>query len=221
MDSITCVIVDDHPAIQRGIEGAFADSAITIVGRAGRVREALKVIGETKPKVALVDLRLADGDGFEVISGMRTKSPHTRVVVFTGLGDRASLLRAMDLDVEGFVLKAAPVEELVRAITVTAAGGTYIDPTIASELAGDGGAEQAERLTEREWEILRLLAKGLGNAEIGKLLFISPATVRTHLRNAMEKLGATTRAHAVAIAFADDRIDGLADPQGREDRPAT
>ena len=88
----------------------------------------------------------------------------------------------MDLGVEGFVLKEAPLEELVRAVLVAAGGGTYIDPTIARELAKPG-AEPAAELTEREWEIIRLLARGLGNEEIGKALFISPATVRTHLRN--------------------------------------
>jgi DNA-binding NarL/FixJ family response regulator len=219
LDSITCVIVDDHPAIYRGVDAGFAGTAISVVGLATGVREALRVLAELRPDVALVDLKL-DGDGFEVIQGLRTVSPPTRVVVFTGLGDRASLLRAMDLGVEGFVLKAAPLEELVRAVTVTAAGGTYVDPTIARELAGGGAAERARRLTEREWEIIRLLARGYGNEEIGKALFISAATVRTHLRNAMEKLGASTRAQAVAIAFADRSIAGAGDPpdSGRDDQ---
>jgi DNA-binding NarL/FixJ family response regulator len=211
VDSITCVIVDDHPAIVRGVELAFADSQVAVVGHAAGAREAIGLIERLKPAVALVDLRLGDGDGFEVIQRLRASSPLTRVVVFTGSGDRASLLRAMDLGVEGFVLKLAPLDELARAVSVTAAGGTYIDPTIARELAGAGGADRARRLTEREWEILRLLAKGLGNEEIGKALFISPATVRTHLRNAMDKLGASTRAQAVAIAFADGRVAGLGD----------
>ena len=143
--------------------------------------------------MALVDLRLGDGDGFEVIEQLRIVSPRTRAVVFTGLGDRASLLRAMDLGVEGFVLKEAPLEELVRAVTVAAGGGTYIDPTIARELAKPG-AEPAAQLTDREWEIIRLLARGLGNDEIGKALFISPATVRTHLRNGDEQARRRRRA---------------------------
>ena len=217
MDSITCLIVDDHPAISRGVEAGFSGTTISVVGRASGVREAARMLEELKPNVALVDLRLADGDGFEVIQELRVVSPLTRAVVFTGLGDRATLLRAMDLGVEGFVLKEAPLEELVRAVTVTAAGGTYIDPTIARELTGGGAIERAVRLTEREWEILRLLARGLGNEEIGKALFISPATVRTHLRNAMEKLGASTRAQAVAIAFAEPGISGESPPRGPAD----
>jgi DNA-binding NarL/FixJ family response regulator len=207
VETLTCVIVDDHPAIAVAVESAFAGTGISLVGRASGVREAVRLIAELKPDVALVDLRLGDGDGFEVIQELRSSSPATRAIVFTGLGDRASLLRAMDVGVEGFVLKEAPLVELVRAVTVTAAGGTYVDPTIARELAG-GGSEGMQRLTEREWEILRLLARGLGNEEIGKALYISPATVRTHLRNAMDKLGASTRAQAVAIAFADERIGG-------------
>ena len=201
----TCVIVDDHPAIAHVVESAFAGTAISVVGRACGAEEAVRTIGELTPDVALVDLRLADEDGFEVIARVRAVSARTRVVVFTGGGDRATLLRAMDLGVDGFVLKEAPLDELVRAVTVAADGGTYVDPTIARELARRG-AEPAAQLTEREWEIIRLLATGLGNEEIGRQLFISPATVRTHLRNGMSKLGASTRAQAVAIAYTDGRI---------------
>ena len=205
MSPTTCVIVDDHPAIVHAVETALADTPVSVVGRARRVDEAVRVLAEQKPAVALIDLRLGDGDGFEVIEQLRAVSPRTRVVVFTALADRASLLRAMELSVEAFVLKEAPLEELVRAMGVTVAGGTYIDPTIARELAKPVAAPIAE-LTEREWEIIRLLARGLGNEEIGRALFISPATVRTHLRNGMGKLGASTRAQAVAIAYADGRI---------------
>jgi DNA-binding NarL/FixJ family response regulator len=207
VSSTTCVIVDDHPAIVAAVEAAFAGSSISVVGHARGVTEAVRMLQELQPDVALVDLRLGDGDGFEVIRRLREISPHTRAVIFTGVGDRASLLRAMDLGVEGFVLKEAALEELMRAVTVAAHGGTYIDPMIARELGGPDGV-RGTRLTEREWEILRLLARGLGNEEIGKELFISPATVRTHLRNAMDKLGASTRAQAVAIAFVDGRIAG-------------
>jgi DNA-binding NarL/FixJ family response regulator len=207
--STTCVIVDDHPAIAQAVGGAFADREIAVVGSAASVQEAVRLIARVKPDVALVDLRLADGSGFDVIGRLATVSPHTRTVVFTGLGDRSSLLRAMDLGVEGFVLKEAPLEELLRAVQIAAGGGTYVDPLIAGELVGPGHREA--RLTEREWEILRLLTKGLGNDEIGKALFISPATVRTHLRNAMDKLGASTRAQAVAIAFTDRRMSDGAD----------
>jgi DNA-binding NarL/FixJ family response regulator len=202
----TCVIVDDHPAIASAVESAFAETAVTVVGRASSVDEAVRAIGELQPDVALVDLRLGDsGDGFEVIERLASLSPATRAVVFTGSGDRAALLRAMDLGVEGFVLKSASLDELVRAVTVAAGGGTYVDPTIARELAKPV-ADHSAQLTEREWDIIRLLAQGLGNEEIGKTLFISPATVRTHLRNGMSKLGASTRAQAVAIAYADGRI---------------
>ena len=206
MGSTTCVIVDDHPAIAHAVEAAFAGTEITVVGRARTVDEAARTLGALKPDVALVDLRLGDGDGFEVIERLRTVSPQTRAVVFTGSGDRVALLRALDLGVDGFILKEASLDELVRAVSVAAAGGTYVDPTIAGELARPAASGQNEELTEREWEIIRLLAKGLGNEEIGKALFISPATVRTHLRNAMSKLGASTRAQAVAMAYDGGRI---------------
>jgi DNA-binding NarL/FixJ family response regulator len=205
VSSTTCVIVDDHPAITAAVESAFAGTAVSVVGRARAVDEAARALEELRPDVALVDLRLGDGDGFEVIEKLRAVSPGTRVIVFTGGADRASLLRAMELGVEGFVLKEAPLDELVRAVTVAAGGGTYVDPTIARELARPVDRGVAE-LTEREWEIIRLLAKGLGNEEIGQALFISPSTVRTHLRNGMSKLGASTRAQAVAIAYDDGRI---------------
>jgi len=214
MGSTTCVLVDDHPAIATAVETAFSSTSISLVGRARGVGDAVRQLERHTPDVALVDLRLTDGDGFEVIRQLRSVSPRTRAVVFTGLADRASLLQAMDLRVAGFVLKEAPLEELVRAVTLAAGGGTYVDPTIAQELTR-GDRDPEPRLTEREWEILRLLARGLGNDEIGKALFISPATVRTHLRNGMDKLGASTRAQAVAMAFAWGRIT-----PGESSRPA-
>jgi DNA-binding NarL/FixJ family response regulator len=198
MSSTTCVIVDDHPVIARAVESAFAGSGVDVVGWAQAVPDALELLGRLRPDVALVDLRLRSDDGLELVRLLGGVSPRTRAVVFTGLCDRATLLRALDLGAAGFLLKEAPLDELVHAVTVAAAGGTYVDPALAREVVG----VPAPQLTEREWDILRLLAEGLGNREIGEALLISPATVRTHLRNAMDKLGASTRAQAVAVAFA-------------------
>ena len=134
-----------------------------------------------------------------------TSGDTTPVLVYSGYGDRALLMEALDVGVRGFVLKEAPLDDLVRAVSAVAAGGTYVDPVLAGALAAAVG-QQAPQLTQRERDVLRLLADGLSNEEIGKQLFISAETVRTHLRKAMDKLGAETRTQAVALALRDRLI---------------
>jgi DNA-binding NarL/FixJ family response regulator len=143
---------------------------------------------------------MPDVRGTEVARHVARSTPDTAVVVYTAFGDRALLLEALDAGARGFVLKEAPLEELVRAVQVVAGGGSYVDPTLAGVLAGTS-AEKVPTLTQREREVLRLLADGLSNEQIGKRLFISPETVRTHVRKAMDKLESDTRTQAVATAL--------------------
>ena len=139
--------------------------------------------------------------GIEVARRLRGRT-ETQLVLFSGYGDRALLLEALDAGVRGFVLKEAPLDDLVRAVNALVAGESYIDPVLAGALAASAG-ERVTELTVRERDVLRLLADGLSNEEIGKRLFISAETVRTHLRKAMDKLGAETRTQAVAVALRD------------------
>ena len=139
--------------------------------------------------------------GIEVARRAQRSTPQTAVIVYTAYGERALLAEALDAGVRGFLLKEAPLSDLVRAIEMVAGGQTYVDPGLASVLATSDAAVKVTKLTQRERDILRLLADGLKNEEIGKRLFISPETVRTHVRKAMRKLDADTRTQAVATAL--------------------
>jgi DNA-binding NarL/FixJ family response regulator len=132
--------------------------------------------------------------------------PETAILLYTGYGDRALLTEALDAGVQGFVLKEAPMDDLLRAVRSVAEGTTYVDPVLAGTLAAASVGGDMPQLTQRERDVLRLLADGLSNEEIGKRLFISAETVRTHVRKAMDKLDADTRTQAVARALRDRLI---------------
>jgi len=197
---ITCVVADDHPAIVAAVGDFLAAEGITILGRARNGADALDLIASTRPRVAVVDLRMPRLSGIDVVRGALERSPETAVVLYTGHAERALLSEAVDAGARGYVLKEAPLADLVRAIETVSQGGVYVDPVLAGVLASFA-TEATPVLTKRERDVLRLLADGLSNEEIGKRLFISPETVRTHVRKAMRKLEADTRTQAVATAL--------------------
>lgn len=178
----------------------------TVVGRARDGEEALQKITARRPAIALVDVRMPRLGGIELARRAATVSPETSIVLYTGYGERALLLEAMDAGARGFLLKEAPLVDLIRAIEIVAAGGTYVDPVLGGYLASPSVTARLPNLTQREREVLRLLSDGLSNEEIGKALFISPETVRTHVRKAMDKLNADTRTQAVATALRQSLI---------------
>lgn len=184
----------------------LAHGGVEIVGRARDGEEALARIEDRKPRVALVDVRMPKLGGIEVARRAKRSTPATSVLLYTGYGDRALLTEALDAGVSGFVLKEAPMDDLVRAIQSVASGGQYVDPVLAGTLAASSIGSQLPQLTQRERDVLRLLADGLSNEEIGKRLYISAETVRTHVRKAMDKLDADTRTQAVARALRDHLI---------------
>ena len=198
---ITCVVADDHPAMLAAVAEVLERHGVEVVGRAADGQEALAQIEATQPRVALVDIHMPQLRGIEVARQAATLSPGTAIVFYTAFGDRALLSEALDVGARGFVLKEAPLVDLVRAVERVADGEAYVDPVLAGVLVGGPMADKVPTLTQREREVLRLLADGLSNEEIGKQLFISPETVRTHVRKAMTKLEADTRTQAVAIAL--------------------
>lgn len=204
-ERITCVIADDHPAMLTAIADTLERSGIEIVGRASDGQEALAQIEAQQPRVALVDVRMPRLSGIEVAQKAATVAPNTSIIFYTAYGDRALLSEALDVGARGFVLKEAPLSDLVRAVERVAAGDAYVDPVLAGVLVS-AQTEKIPSLTQREREVLRLLADGLSNEEIGKRLFISPETVRTHVRKAMAKLEADTRTQAVAKALRQSLI---------------
>ena len=198
---ITCVVADDHPAMLAAVVDTLEHHGIDVVGRASDGQQALAQIEATKPRVALVDVRMPRLGGIEVAAQAALLSPETAIVFYTAFGDRALLSQALDVGARGFVLKEAPLVDLVRAVERVAEGQAYVDPVLAGVLVGGAMADKVPTLTQREREVLRLLADGLANEEIGNRLGISHETVRTHLRKAMSKLEADTRTQAVAIAL--------------------
>lgn len=200
---IRCLVADDHPAVVRAVCDFLEAEGLEVVARARDGAEALAKIESTRPAIALLDLKMPTLTGIEVA---RRAKPGTAVILYTGHADRALLADAVDAGARGYVLKEAPLADLVRAIETVAAGGTYVDPVLAGALATSAATQKLPALTQREREVLRLLADGRSNEEIGKALFISPETVRTHVRKAMRKLEADTRTQAVAKALRQSLI---------------
>ncbi len=202
---ITAIVADDHPAMLSALCEVLADSSIDVIGRAQNGEEALAKIEARKPDVAIVDVRMPRLGGIELARRVGERAPGTHLVFYTAYGDRALVTEALDVGVRGFVLKEAPLSDLVRAVEIVSKGGTYVDPVLAGVLAASA-SNQLPTLSPRERDVLRLLADGLTNEEIGKRLFISPETVRTHVRKAMAKLDADTRTQAVATALRQSLI---------------
>ena len=181
-------------------------SGFAVVARVADGREAADVIAREQPKVALLDVRMPHLCGIEVARTVASSSPETSFVFYTAFGDRALLADALEVGARGFVLKEAPLQDLVRAVERVAAGEAYVDPVLAGVLVGARTTTEIPTLTRREREVLRLLADGHANEAIGAELGISTETVRTHLRKAMAKLDADTRTQAVATALRQSLI---------------
>jgi len=203
---VSCLVADDHPAMVEAICDVLGECGVAVVGRAADGDEALAKIQARRPDTALVDLRMPGLSGIELAASVKAVSPNTRVIVYSAYGEGAILTEALDAGASGFVLKEAPLADLLRAIETVAAGGIYVDPVLAGSHANASVAESLPDLTRRERAVLRLLADGYSNEEIGKQLFISAETVRTHVRRIATKLGARTRTQAVATALRSSLI---------------
>lgn len=204
-EPITCVVADDHPAMVAAVSDVLIKNGVEVVGHASNGQEALEQIEAKQPRIALVDVRMPRLSGIEVAKRAAAVAPNTSIVFYTAFGDRALLSEALDVGARGFVLKEAPLPDLVRAVERVAAGEAYVDPVLAGVLVR-AQTDKVPTLTQRQREVLRLLADGLSNEEAGKRLFISPETVRTHIEKAMAKLEADTRTQAVATALRQSLI---------------
>jgi DNA-binding NarL/FixJ family response regulator len=202
-----CVIADDHPAIVDAVcRFLEQEDEIELVGRAADGERALRLIADHAPDVAVVDIRMPQVGGVEIARKLNDAGSTTAVILYTGYAERGLLLEALDAGARGFLLKEAPLDDLMRAIRIVCTGGTYVDPALASLLAGPEAADRLPTLTKREREVLRLLSDGMRNEQVALELTISPLTVRTHVKKAMEKLEADTRTQAVARALRESLI---------------
>jgi len=195
------VIVDDHVALRRGMETLLRRHGHHVVGTANDAESAESVIQRRRPDVTLMDLALPRESGAELTRRLLQEDPEVRIVLYTGALDESQLLDGLDSGAAGFALKSGDPDELEEAIRTVADGGEWIDPRLKGLLARTNGNGRVHVLSPREREVLGLLSKGLSGEEASKQLFLSSETVRTHVRNAMNKLGATTRVHAVALAL--------------------
>ncbi len=197
--SIRVLCVDDHPLLRQGI-GALvgAQPDMTLVGQAATGREGVALYRQHRPDVTLMDLRLPDIGGIEALRAIRAEFPEARVVVLTTFEGDVEIHRALEAGARGFLLKTMPPGEVVEAIRLVHAGRKRIPPAVAERLA-EHVADEA--LTPREVEVLRHVAEGGRNKEIGDRLSISEETVKVHLKHIMDKLGAGDRTVAVAVAI--------------------
>ena len=200
------VVADDHPAMLAAVAETLEGAGYTVAARVGDGRAAVGAVTRERPDVAVLDVQMPQLNGIEVARAVRAAGSETAFVFFTAFGDRALLADALEVGARGFVLKEAPLQDLVRAVERVAAGEAYVDPVLAGILVGAQTTSQVRALTQRERDVLRLLADGLANDAIGAELGISVETVRTHLRKAMDKLDADTRTHAVATALRQSLI---------------
>jgi DNA-binding NarL/FixJ family response regulator len=198
---LNVVIVDDHVALRRGMEMLLRRNGHHVVGAADDAESAESLIMRRRPDVALIDLALPRESGAELTRRLLQADPDVRIVLYTGTTDERELLEGLDAGAAGFALKSGDPEELEEAIRTVAEGRDWLDPRLKPLLARRNGNGHVHVLSPREREILGLLSTGLSGEEAAKQLFLSSETVRTHVRNAMTKLGATTRVHAVALAL--------------------
>ncbi len=198
---IRVVVVDDHPVVRSGLRAVLhAGGQVCVVGEAGDAVGAERLVRETGPEVVLMDLNLGDGiDGIGAIGLLARLSEPPKVVVLTTYDTDADVIAALDAGAVGYLLKDSPPDDLVRGVIAAAAGETVLAPQVAAALVRR--VSGAPVLTAREIDILNLLAAGQTNRELARELFISEATVKSHLTNIYGKLGVESRAGAVARAI--------------------
>jgi DNA-binding NarL/FixJ family response regulator len=200
MTTVRVVVVDDHPVVREGLRAMLAaEPDIAVVGEGGTGEDAVRLAGTQRPDVVLMDLRMPGTDGVAATARI-VASGHARVLVVTTYDTDADILRAVEAGATGYLLKDTPRRELADAVRAAARGETVLAPPVAAKLVTRVRAPVPE-LTAREVDVLRHVARGLSNAEIGQQLYIGEATVKTHLLRAFEKLGVSDRTAAVTVAI--------------------
>jgi DNA-binding NarL/FixJ family response regulator len=199
---ISLLIVDDHPVVRDGLRGMFsADPRFEVLGEAADGAEAVTAASALRPDVILMDLRMPRTDGVTAIRELTRLGVPARVLVLTTYDTDSDVMPAIEAGATGYLLKDAPREELFRAVEAAARGQAVLSPTVATRLMGQMRQPAAEPLSQRELEVLQLVAQGRTNRDAAKQLFISEATVKTHLLHVYAKLDVSDRASAVATAF--------------------
>ena len=205
------VLIEDHQALREGLELLLGREGCEVVGTAGTAAEGRELIERLEPDVSLVDIRLGEDSGIELTRTVLRDDPNRRIVLYTGSSDVELLISGLDSGASGYALKEGTPNELTGALETVADGGTYVDPRLRPALLSRQATQRMPSLSKREREIMDLLSQGLTGEDVAERLVLSSETVKTHIRNAMGKLEANTRVHAVAIALREGYISG---PEG-------
>ncbi len=200
------VLIEDHQALREGLELLLDREGLDVVGTAGTAGEGRELIERLAPDVALVDIRLGEESGITLTKTLVDADPERRIVLYTGSSEIELLISGLDSGARGYALKDGTPSELTTALTTVASGGTYVDPRLHPALLSRRATQTQRVLSKREREIMDLLAQGLTGEQVAERLFLSPETIKTHIRNAMNKLEANTRVHAIAIALREGFI---------------
>ncbi|MDQ4124454.1 MAG: response regulator transcription factor [Actinomycetota bacterium] len=217
-DAIRVLIVDDHALFRRGLQMVLEGEAdIDVVGEASDGHEAIERAEATTPDVVLMDVRMPKRSGIEATRTIKDTLPSTKILMLTISDEEADLYEAIKAGASGYLLKEISIEEVASAVRQVQAGQSLISPSMASKLLNEFAAmvkrrdERTQvpgpRLTERELEVLKLVAKGMNNRDIGSELFISENTVKNHVRNILEKLHLHSRMEAVVYAVREKLLD--------------
>lgn len=218
VEGLKVLIVDDHALFRRGLQMVLEQEAdIEVIGEAADGAEAVAKAQELMPDVVLMDVRMPKRSGIEATHEIRDLLPHAKILMLTISDEEADLYDAIKAGASGYLLKEISIEEVADAIRSVWAGQSRISPSMASKLLNEFAAMSkrtderkevpAPRLTDREMEVLRLVAEGLNNRDIGQRLFISENTVKNHIRNILEKLHLHSRMEAVVYAVREKMID--------------
>ena len=200
--TIRILLADDHPVVRDGLRGMLAsEDGFQVVGEAASGAEAVAVCDRERPDVVLMDLQMPEMDGATATAEITARFPDTRVLVLTTYDTDSDILRAVEAGATGYLLKDTPRERLFPAIQAAARGETVLAPAVATRLVSRMRRPAEEALTAREVEVLELVARGSSNADIAAALFISEATVKTHLLHTFAKLGVDDRTAAVVAAL--------------------
>ena len=197
---IRVVLLDDHPIVLDGIALNLQDAGIKVVGRASNALDGIAAVRSARPNVLILDLQLPERSGADVLVQIKREFPAVRVVIFTAHGGRERISQMLEDGADSYVLKGTPSAELIAAIEAAARGERYLPNAIAAEFIDVLREPTRERLTQREREIMRLLARGLSNKEIANELRIAERTVKFHVSEIFARLGVSNRTQAVTVA---------------------
>jgi DNA-binding NarL/FixJ family response regulator len=219
-EPIRTMIVDDHALFRRGLEMVLeTEPDIELVGQASDGAEAVEMAAEALPDIVLMDIRMPRSSGIEACRAMKAAAPSTKIVILTISDEEADLFEAIRAGASGYLLKDIPLDEVAETVRAVHGGQSLINPSMAAKLLTEFAAmarrddeERSEelpapRLTEREMEVLKLVARGMNNRDIAKELFISENTVKNHVRNILEKLQIHSRMEAVMVAVREKLIE--------------